>query len=88
MCDKRSFTDGRDIFAIDVEFYGSLVDDVEVVSLVSLLDHRLPANVDDRKHGVENVASLVLVQVREQNVFGDRLGGREGMKGLRTRRGG
>ena len=61
----NAFTNGRYVFAINVEIDGALVDDVEVVSLVSLLDHGLPANVDDREHGVKNVTALILVQMRE-----------------------
>ena len=54
--------------------YFARVDDVEVVSLVSLLDDDLPGDGVDREHGVEDVGALVLVQVGEEHVLGDGLG--------------
>lgn len=47
----------------------TLIDDVEVISFVSLLDDGLPWKEIDWKHGVENVWAFVLVQVREQDVL-------------------
>ena len=49
------------------------VDDIEVVSLVALLDDDLSGHGVDGEHCVEDVRPLVLVQVAEQNVLCDRL---------------
>ena len=70
---QQLLTDRGNVFSVDVEVHGALINDVEIVSFVALFDHRLPANVDDRKHGVEDVTALVLIQVREEHVFRNRL---------------
>lgn len=51
----------------------ALVDDVEVVALVTLLYDGLAGQEVDREHGVEDVRALVLVQVGEEDVLGDGL---------------
>ena len=52
------------------------VDDVEVVSLVALVNDDLAGEGVDGEHGVEDVHPLVLVQVREEHVLPRRLGQR------------
>ena len=47
----------------------SLVNDVEIVPIVSLIYDVLPCQAVHGEHGVEYVASLVLVQMREENVL-------------------
>ena len=49
----------------------SLVEDVEVVALVALLDDDLARVSVDGEHGVEDVRTFVLVQMREQHILGD-----------------
>ena len=68
--------DGRDQVVVDVDADLARVDDVEVVALVALLDDRLAGAVNDRKHGVEYVAALVVVQVHEEHVLRNGLGQR------------
>lgn len=50
----------------------SAIDDVEVVSFVTLLDDGFSWKAVDRKHGVEDVRTFVFVQMREQDILGDR----------------
>ena len=58
----------------DLDF--SLIDNVEVVSLIALLDDDVGRVDIDGEHGVEDVGALVLVQVGEEDVLGNGLGQR------------
>ena len=57
-----------------------IVNDVKVVSLITLLNNNLARGVIGRKHGIKDVTHLSLIQVLEQDIGLDGVG--HGLKGI------
>jgi hypothetical protein len=48
------------------------IDDVEKVTLITLLDDGLAGQTTEREHGVEYVGPFVFIEMGEQDIFADR----------------
>merc|ERR1719509_77807 len=67
LTERAALSETKDFLLIDVNLDLPLVDDVEVVALVALLDDDLPRHGRGGEHRVEDVRTLVLVQVAERD---------------------
>ena len=68
LTERAALSETKDLSLIDVNLDLPLVNDVEVVALVALLDDDLPRHGRGGEHRVEDVRTLVLVQVAEQDL--------------------
>lgn len=59
---------------VDIYLNIALLNNVKVVSLISLLNDTLSCLVNNREHGIKNVRPLAGVQVRKEDALFNRLG--------------